>query len=142
MDGADPRQLLARRLRALREERWHGMKITQPQLARALGGDRPLSVPLISSWESQNNPKIPPFPRLEAYAALFATTRSFTGDVPRRISPKDMNDEERQAMNELRQELVQLRNGALGAGHPSGALSLARPAAAGHAGANAVYGSR
>jgi hypothetical protein len=130
MDGADPRQLLARRLRALRDEHWPGMKITQPQLARALGGDRPLSVPLISSWESQSNPKIPPFPRLEAYAALFATTRSFSGDAPRLISPKDMTDEEQRAMEELKQELVQLRNAAMGAGHQADALRIASPVAA------------
>ncbi len=79
MESQDPRQKLARRLRALREDRWPGMKITQPQLAQALGGEKPLSVPLISSWESQSNPRIPPLARLDGYAALFATIRSFTG---------------------------------------------------------------
>ena len=38
MGGVDPRHLLAQRLRALREEHWPGMKITQGQLAQALGG--------------------------------------------------------------------------------------------------------
>lgn len=120
MDGADPRQLLAQRLRALREERWPGIRITQPQLAQALGGVKPLSVPLISSWESQSNPRVPPFPRLEAYAALFATRRSFAGDTPCLIGLQDMTDEERHAMNELRQELTHLRNIALGAAHAAG----------------------
>lgn len=113
MDSQDPRQLLAQRLRALRETHWPGRKITQPQLAQALGGGKPLSVPLISSWESQTNPRIPPLPRLEGYAALFATSRSFEGAEPRLLSPEDMSDEERQAMTELWQELTHLRAGAL-----------------------------
>jgi transcriptional regulator with XRE-family HTH domain len=119
VEGDDPRLMLARRLRALREDHWPGMRITQPQLARALGGGRPLSVPLISSWESQANPKIPPPRRLEAYAALFACPRSFTSAEPGLISPKDMSEEERQSMAKLRRELMDLRSramGALGAG--------------------------
>ena len=110
MGSQDPRQLLAQRLRALREDHWPGRKITQPQLAQALGG---LSVPLISSWESQANPRIPPVARLEAYAALFTTTRSFEDGELRLLSPQDMSDEERRAMNELKQELTHLRNNAL-----------------------------
>lgn len=113
MDSQDPRRLLAQRLRALREERWPGRKVTQPQLAQALGGSKPLSVPLISSWESQSNPRIPPLNRLDAYCALFATVRSFDGDRPRLLSPRDMSDEERQEMAELKQELTRLRNDAL-----------------------------
>jgi hypothetical protein len=113
VDSQDPRQVLAQRLRALREERWPDRKITQPQLARALGG---VSVPLISSWESQTNPRIPPRRRLDAYATLFATARSFEGDPGHLIDPEDMSDEERQAMNELRQELTRLRSGAMRAG--------------------------
>ena len=108
----DPRQLLAQRLRALREDR----KITQPQLARALGDSKPLSVPLISSWESQTNPRIPPLARLESYAAIFATARSFEGTQPHRLSPENMSDEEKRAMTELRQDLMRLRSDALRAG--------------------------
>jgi transcriptional regulator with XRE-family HTH domain len=115
VDGDDPRFVLAHRLRTLREDHWPGMRITQPQLARALGGSRALSVPLISSWESQSNPKIPPPRRLEAYAALFACPRSFTGAEPRLISPKDMSEEERQNMAKLRRELMDLRSRAMGA---------------------------
>jgi transcriptional regulator with XRE-family HTH domain len=114
MDAQDPRQLLARRLRALRKD-W---KITQPQLARALGGSKPLSVPLISSWESQTNPHIPPLPRLQGYAAIFATPRSFEGTQPRRLSPEDLNDEEQRAVTELLQDLMRLRSDALRAGGP------------------------
>lgn len=113
MADADARLLLARRLRALREEQWPDLKITQFQLGQALGGEKPLSVPLISSWESQTNPKIPPFSRLEGYAQLFATRRSFAAGTPRLIRPEDMDEAEQQAMAGLRQDLAQLRNGAL-----------------------------
>ena len=116
MDGQDQRQLLARRLRELREDRWPDRKITQPQLAWALGNGKALSVPLISSWESQANPRIPPLSRLEGYAAVFATSRSFDGSEPRRLSPEEMTDEEAVAMTELQQELMALRSNALRAG--------------------------
>ena len=110
MDGTDPRQLLAQRLRALREDHWPGRRITQQQLAQALGG---VSVPLISSWESQTKPRTPPLPRLVAYATLFATVRSFDGDEACLIDQAEMSDEERQVMAELRRELTQLRGAAL-----------------------------
>ena len=112
----DPGQILARRLRALREESWPDVKITQPQLAQALGGQRPVSVPLISSWESQSNPKIPPLPRLEAYATFFATPRSAGGDTPRLLSPREMTDAEQRARDQLLRELMRLRNDAMRAG--------------------------
>jgi len=111
----DPRQALARHLRVLREERWPNMKITQPQLAQALGGERPLSVPLISSWESPSNPKIPPIPRLEAYATFFATERSVAENPPRLLSPAEMTEPERRAKDELLRELMGLRNQAMSA---------------------------
>jgi transcriptional regulator with XRE-family HTH domain len=109
VDDQDPRQLLAQRLRSLREDRWSGRRITQSQLAEALG----VSVPLISSWESQANPKIPPLPRLEAYASLFASHRSFDERTARLVRPREMSDEERQSMNELKRELTHLRSAAL-----------------------------
>ncbi|HKD87776.1 MAG TPA: helix-turn-helix transcriptional regulator, partial [Streptosporangiaceae bacterium] len=113
MDAQDPRRLLAHRLRSLREHGPHERKITQPELAEALGGGKPLSVPLISSWESQTNPRIPPLARLDGYAALFATARSFQTNPPRLLTPADMSEAERRAMAELKQELIHLRNDAL-----------------------------
>jgi transcriptional regulator with XRE-family HTH domain len=113
VENQDHRQLLARRLRGLREHLWADRKITQLQLAQALGGDKPLSVPLISSWESQAGPRIPPPSRLDGYAAVFATPRTFDGPEPCRLSPEEMTEEERSVMNELRQELMRLRNNAL-----------------------------
>jgi transcriptional regulator with XRE-family HTH domain len=113
LDDSDPRMLLARRLRALREEHWPGRKITQAQLAQALGG---LSTPLISSWESTSNPPVPPLGRLDAYALLFATPRSFDINPPRPLRPADLDDDERSLMDELMAELRGLRNSALRAG--------------------------
>ena len=83
------------------------------QLAEALGGDKPLSVPLISSWETKDNPKIPPLPRLAKYAQLFATRRSSDGGKLRLIGVADMSEEEAQVMAELTEELHHLRNQAL-----------------------------
>lgn len=119
MDDGDPRLLLARRLRALREDQWPDLKITQAQLAQALGGAKPLSVPLISSWETQASPKTPPLFRLDDYASLFATRRSFDGAAPHLIKPADMTDSERQEMGALKRELAQMRVQAMKAGSVS-----------------------
>jgi hypothetical protein len=121
VDGNDPRLLLARRLRALREEHWSAMKITQPQLAKALGDGKPLSAALISSWESPTGPVTPPLYRLDAYAALFATPRSCGADGLHLIRLQDMTPEEQARQEELRQELLGLRNRALTAAHATSA---------------------
>ena len=85
----DAQRRLAARLRELRAS-WPDVAVTQRDLARAFGGDKPLSVPLISSWETQANPKIPPPHRIESYAAFFATVRSMA--VPER--PRLLRDDE------------------------------------------------
>ncbi|RBQ19532.1 XRE family transcriptional regulator [Spongiactinospora rosea] len=113
MPAEDAGVALARRLRSLREDEWPQARITQLQLARALGGDRPLSVPLISSWESLSKPKIPPLSRLEAYATFFATSRSIEGGRPRMPDPAALTPEERARRGELYRELSALRAAAL-----------------------------
>jgi transcriptional regulator with XRE-family HTH domain len=100
---------LARRLRALRED----AGITQLQLGQALGGEHPLSVPLISSWESQSKPKIPPPNRLEAYATFFSTARSIQHGHAHLLDPADLTPEERARRSELLRELQTLRAAAL-----------------------------
>jgi hypothetical protein len=110
VESQDPQRLLAQRLRALREESWPGRRVTQQELARALGG---VSGSLISSWESLTGPRLPPLARLETYAILFATRRSFEGDAIGPLSPSLLSDDERQAMEELKRELRDLRNGAM-----------------------------
>jgi transcriptional regulator with XRE-family HTH domain len=112
------RPALARRLRALREEQWPDAAITQAQLAQALGGTKPLSVSLISSWENADRPVAPPVRRLNAYALLFATRRSVSGDFVRVLSPDELTDEERRRHDELLEELLWLRDGRAHANEP------------------------
>jgi transcriptional regulator with XRE-family HTH domain len=120
VDSHDPRQRLAQRLRTLREQGFPGRRLTQLELARALGG---VSVPLISSWESGTNRNPPPVDRLEAYARLFATRRSLQSDQARLLTPDDLSEDELHAMHELRQELLRLRSAAL----PSNSATLEPP---------------
>ena len=101
------------------------MNITQPLLATALGG---VSVPLISSWESASNPKIPPLPRLEAYATFFATQRSLEGGSPRLLSDGEMTPAERQVRDDLRNELMHLRGQAMSVAGAAGAAETAEAA--------------
>ena len=75
-----------------------------------------MSVPLISSYESQTKPQIPPLSRLEEYAVVFASTRCFDSDPPRVLDPGELSDEERLVMDGLKQELMHLRGNALSAG--------------------------
>lgn len=103
----DPTMTLAQRLRALREEHFAGLHLTQDQLARALS----VSAPAVSSWE--NRSKIPPVNRLGSYARLFATPRSVAGDTPRLLSDDEMTEEETAERKRIEAELVQLRERAL-----------------------------
>ncbi|WP_410621899.1 helix-turn-helix domain-containing protein [Amycolatopsis sp. cmx-8-4] len=111
MSPAAPRPALARRLRALRETHWPDAGITQALLAEALGGGKPLSISLISSWENTDRPVRPPVRRLEAYATLFATRRSEDGGTLRILSPEELTDDERAERDELLDELLWLRDG-------------------------------
>jgi hypothetical protein len=123
----DARHALARRLRALRENRWSGIKITQQQLALALGK---LSVPLISSYESLSNPKIPPVPRLHDYSTFFATPRSLEGAEPHRLTPEEMTEAERREKDDLNRELMKLRADAMratGEGAPADPVAAPDP---------------
>jgi hypothetical protein len=117
VNDQDPNRALAQRLRALREQRWPGKKVNQAQLAEALGGpgNRSVSVPLISSWESRSNPKAPPVARLQDIATFFASPRSFDGEAGRLLSPGEMTAQEQAAREELLQELTRLRGEALNA---------------------------
>jgi hypothetical protein len=127
VNDQDPRVILALRLRDLREHHWP-RKVNQSQLAAALGGDgnRPASVPLVSSWESRTNPAVPPVSRIEDIATFFATPRSFDGRTGRLLSPDEMTVQERTAREALLEELTRLRREALAAPGPSG-LEAAPP---------------
>jgi transcriptional regulator with XRE-family HTH domain len=111
----DPRFTLARRLRSLREETWPGMKVTQAQLASALG----TSVPLISSWESLKDPRLPPVTRLEAHATFFATKRSVSKLPIHLPSLSHFTPQERARRDELLAELTGLRQAAISGKMPT-----------------------
>ncbi len=74
-----------------------------------------MSVPLISSWESRTNPKVPPASRIEDIATFFASPQSFDGHVGHLLDPDEMTPQERAARETLLRELTQLRNEALDA---------------------------
>ena len=100
-----PGRRLAERLRGLRE-REH---LTQKQLARVLGGSEPLSIATVSLWEKPGSDRLPPPQRLDTYARLFCTSRSFDGDRARLLSSGELTDQERERERELHDELVALR---------------------------------
>jgi len=104
---------LAMRLRALREDLWPDVELTQARLGQALGGTRPLSVAAISSWESPTSPRVPPPHRLTAYATFFATRRSIEGKAYRVFGDSELTEAERARRDELAEELAILRGAAL-----------------------------
>jgi len=110
---------LARRLRELREREFS--RLTQSELGQALAdGDGPISAAAISAWENPASGRLPPATRLEAYARLFCTPRSFE-DHPHMLAVADLTAAERDRMEELKRELSGLRNSVV--------LSEAAPAA-------------
>ncbi|MFJ7215127.1 helix-turn-helix domain-containing protein [Amycolatopsis sp. NPDC098790] len=119
MSPVAPRAL-ARRLKALREERWPDAGLTQGQLAHALGK---LSISLISSWENVDKPVRPPTRRIEAYATLFATRRSLDGGL-HLLPVEELTDEERDERKDLLEELLWLREGKEAAPGETGAADL------------------
>jgi hypothetical protein len=104
---------LAVRLRQLRQEQWANSKLTQGDLGKALGGDQPLSVATIASWENRTAPKLPQRERMFAYAQFFATPRSANG-APRLVPLDSFTDEERASYETLLAELLALHDAARG----------------------------
>ena len=100
-----PARRLAERLRALREQE----HLTQKQLAGVLGGAETLSTATVSLWEKAGSDRLPPLQRLEAYARLFCTSRSFDSGRLRLLSSGELTDQERERESELYNELVELR---------------------------------
>ncbi|GAA4169036.1 helix-turn-helix domain-containing protein [Phytohabitans flavus] len=115
-DGAA--RTLALRLRALRENHWPDLRVTQAQLATALH----VSVPLISSWERQHKPITPPAERLASYASFFCTRRSVADRSYQLVSDTELTDVELAAKDALSRELLMLRNAAVAG--PIGADSV------------------
>ncbi len=98
---------LANRLRELREREFG--RLTQSQLGQAFGTpEDPLSPAAISMWENPTSGRLPPASRLEAYARLFCTPRSFEGGV-HMLSVGELTHEELGRRDELQRELLGLR---------------------------------
>lgn len=114
MQPAAPAALeLALRLRQLRVEHWPDSRLTQSALARALGGDEPLSPATVASWENRAAPKLPPRERIMAYAQFFATRRSL--DSGQHLVPvESFTQVELAAYEELRDQLLRLHAAARG----------------------------
>jgi transcriptional regulator with XRE-family HTH domain len=99
---------LANRLRELREREF--TRLTQSQLGQAFGTpEEPLSPAAISMWENPTSGRLPPSSRLEAYALLFSTPRSFEGGV-HMLSVDELTPHELERREELRHELLALRD--------------------------------
>jgi transcriptional regulator with XRE-family HTH domain len=100
-----PARRLAERLRALRKQR----HLAQKQLGEVLGGSEPISIATISLWEKPGSDRLPPPHRLEAYARLFCTSRSFESGGLRLLSAGELTEQERERETELYDELLALR---------------------------------
>ena len=106
---------LASRLRELREHEF--VRLTQGELGQALGGAvERLSPTTISMWENPASGRIVPRLRLEAYARLFCTPRSFEDDEARMLDVANLTAAEQERFEELRRELLGLRDSALAKG--------------------------
>ncbi|MGO9189819.1 MAG: helix-turn-helix domain-containing protein [Streptosporangiaceae bacterium] len=112
-----PARRLAERLRGLREQE----HLTQKQLARVLGG----SITAVSLWEKPGSDRLPPPPRLAAYARLFCTSRSFASGAPRLFRDDELTEQERERRTELYDELLALRERAQSTGTAAEASELA-----------------
>lgn len=103
---------LAHRLRELRESRWGDVRVTQRDLARALG----VSPPLLSSWERLEAPVIPNPQWVTEIARFFCTHRSVEAEPVRLLGPGELTADERMEGERLKRELLRLREATLGDG--------------------------
>lgn len=102
---------LADRLRELREHA--PIKLTQAELGQALGdANHPVSPAAISTWENPASGRTVPRSRAERYARLFCTSRSFEGGA-HLLDDADLTDAERSRMEQLQEELLNLRRSAV-----------------------------
>jgi len=106
-----PSRALARRLAQLRASR---PGLTQQGLAAVFSTEtgKEVSAPTVSTWESMRAPKVPTDARLDAYARLFATSRSFESEPPRLLTPKEIAQDETASTRhrDLLAELHRLRD--------------------------------
>jgi hypothetical protein len=102
---------LAERLRDLREHA--PIPLTQGDLGQALADGRSalgaVGPAAVSSWESPASGRLVPAGRLDAYARLFCTPRSFEGGV-HLLEEADLTPEELSVFTQLKDELLSLRD--------------------------------
>ncbi|GGK72100.1 helix-turn-helix domain-containing protein [Mangrovihabitans endophyticus] len=115
---------LAARLRTLRRGWPFAPRLTQPEVASALG----VSTPSISSWEKGKS--LPPPHRLTGYARMFGAPRITDKGRPRMALDDDMTNPEMLAFQALERELGELRRAALTALDPRSPRPEPPPAAA------------
>jgi hypothetical protein len=101
------RRLLASKLRELRESAFE-VKVTQDQLAAALGEGRPLSSAAISTWENGEIDKLPTESRIVQYALIFATPQSLVPS-PHVPAESKLDAPARARFDELRSQLLGMR---------------------------------
>ena len=65
----------------------------------------------VSLWEKPGSDRLPPPPRLAAYARLFCTSRSFTSGTPRLLRDEELTEQERRREAELYDELLACASG-------------------------------
>jgi hypothetical protein len=104
------RRQLASRLRELRESAFPA-RVTQDQLAAALGDGKPLSSAAISTWENGEIDKRPTESRIVQYALVFSTPHSLE-PAPHTPTESKLDKSARARYQELRAELLELREGA------------------------------
>ncbi len=103
---------LAERLRDLREGA--PVPLTQSDLGHALAGAKgAVSPAAVSSWENPASGRLVPLPRLDGYARLFCTPRSFEGGA-HLLADDELTPSERSVFAELKEELVSLRDSVVG----------------------------
>ena len=96
--------------------RWYWSELCQ-SLAGAKGA---VSAAAVSSWENPSSDRLVPSSRLDAYARLFCTPRSFEGGI-RQLADAELTPSEREILAELKEELVGLRDAAASQGASVGA---------------------
>jgi hypothetical protein len=102
---------LAERLREMREAA--PVPLTQSDLGVAIAGAKGAVGPAaISSWENPGSGRLVPLFRLDAYARLFCTPRSFEGGV-HLLADDELTPDELSAFADLKEELVGLRDSAV-----------------------------
>jgi hypothetical protein len=98
---------LAERLRDLRERA--PVRLTQSDLGQVFDA----GAAAIATWENPASGRLVPLPRLDAYARLFCTPRSFEGNT-HLLEDAELTAAERRSYAELRDELVGMRGVAAG----------------------------